>query len=70
SPLSLESAKVLTLGIRVVFIASRCPSTAIHQPSIVIPSNSHNFLQIITKFHRHLHFRKSSFDLPVNCNWL
>ncbi|RWW22405.1 hypothetical protein GW17_00013399, partial [Ensete ventricosum] len=61
SPPSLESTRVLTLGIRAAFLASRCPSTAIQ-------SNSHNCLKIVTKFRRHLHYRRSSLDLPVNCN--
>ncbi|RRT58174.1 hypothetical protein B296_00032262, partial [Ensete ventricosum] len=65
---SLESPRVLTLGIRAAFLASRCPSTTIHQPPIAIQSNFHNCLKIITKFHRHLHYRISSFDLPVNYN--
>ncbi|RWW62670.1 hypothetical protein BHE74_00030194, partial [Ensete ventricosum] len=68
SPPSLESTRVLTLGIRVASLASRCPSTAIHQSSIAIQSNSHNCLKIVTKFCYHLHYRRSSFDLPVNCN--
>ncbi|RWV89577.1 hypothetical protein GW17_00048268, partial [Ensete ventricosum] len=53
---SLESARVLTLGIRAAFLASYCPSTAIQ-------SNSHNCLKIVTEFIRYLHYRKSSFDL-------
>ncbi|RRT66926.1 hypothetical protein B296_00008623, partial [Ensete ventricosum] len=58
---SLESLKVLILGIRAAFLVSRCPSTAVE-------SNSHNCLKIITKFHRHLYYRRSSFDLRMNYN--
>ncbi|RWW03430.1 hypothetical protein GW17_00033409 [Ensete ventricosum] len=65
---SLESIIVLTLGIRATFLASRCPSTAIHHPSAVALSNSHNCLKIIIEFCCHLHHRGSSFDLPMNYN--
>ncbi|RWW38823.1 hypothetical protein BHE74_00055963, partial [Ensete ventricosum] len=58
---SLESVKVLPLGIRAALLAS-------HYPSTTIQSNSHNYLKIVTEFHRHLHYRRSSLDLPVNCN--
>ncbi|RWW36848.1 hypothetical protein BHE74_00058094, partial [Ensete ventricosum] len=58
---SLESTRVLTLGIRATFLASPYPSTAAQ-------SNSHNCLKIVVEFHRHLHHHGSSFDLPVNCN--
>ncbi|RWV84521.1 hypothetical protein GW17_00053758, partial [Ensete ventricosum] len=43
---SLESVRVLSLSIRVTFLASRFPSTTIHQPPKVIQSNSHNCLKI------------------------
>ncbi|RWW43370.1 hypothetical protein BHE74_00050983, partial [Ensete ventricosum] len=39
---SLESIRVLTLGNRAAFLASHCPSTAIHQPPTAVQSNSHN----------------------------
>ncbi|RWW64984.1 hypothetical protein BHE74_00027764 [Ensete ventricosum] len=38
---SLESVRVLTLGIREAFLASRCPSTAVQ-------SNSHICVKIVT----------------------
>ncbi|RWW35285.1 hypothetical protein BHE74_00059798, partial [Ensete ventricosum] len=58
---SLESGRVLTLGIRAAFLTS-------YYPSIATQSNSHNCLKIVVEFHRHRHHRISSFDLPMNCN--
>ncbi|RWW88731.1 hypothetical protein BHE74_00002380 [Ensete ventricosum] len=42
---SLESTRVLILGIRATFLASRCPSIVAYLPFIVAQSNSHNCLE-------------------------